>query len=186
MHVTTVYRKHFLYDTDKFWATEGPGFAAFKLTTRAGRTMTVCPAICMDLVMMCTNGVAPTDALGAQNPKDFVAPFEAFEFANHAKLQQCDLVLCSMNWLRSEAVNPVDHPESDWEQVSPLLNYWATRMTPLLGTGAIFACCNRIGTEKSVVFAGSSCVMQLSATPTVIDYAWQSAERLLVVRTHLA
>mmetsp|Transcript_24139 Transcript_24139/g.39663 ORF Transcript_24139/g.39663 Transcript_24139/m.39663 type:complete len:178 (-) Transcript_24139:136-669(-) len=52
------YRKHFLYDTDKKWASEGPGFFKEQVVPLNG---VVSLGICMDI-----------------NPKDFVAPFNAF------------------------------------------------------------------------------------------------------------
>lgn len=48
-----VYRKHFLFDTDKRWAQAGDGFHVFELELpRINRTITVSPAICMDLVRL--------------------------------------------------------------------------------------------------------------------------------------
>lgn len=51
----TVYRKHFLYDTDKTWATEGPCFRTLELRLKGiSDAITIAPGICMDLVTFCS------------------------------------------------------------------------------------------------------------------------------------
>ena len=126
------YRKTFLYETDKNWACEGSSFATFDLPDPIGRLGL---GICMDC-----------------NPKDFVAPFEAFEFANFQKSQSPDLVILCCNWLDSarQSSNPL-----------PTINYWLKRLTPLIGTRSYFAVCNRTGDEKDAIFCGSSCFIDL-------------------------
>ncbi|SGY45809.1 BQ5605_C001g00340 [Microbotryum silenes-dioicae] len=83
------YRKHFLYETDENWATEGKAFQTYVLpfppsSSHRGQDFTICPSICMDL-----------------NPKGFVAPFYAFELATFARERTVDLVICTMNRLDS-------------------------------------------------------------------------------------
>lgn len=65
------YKKHFLYDTDKTWADEGPEFESMdlKLHRRTdGKIIKVGHGICMDI-----------------NPYNFTADYEDFEFANYHK-----------------------------------------------------------------------------------------------------
>lgn len=132
-----------------------------------------------------------------QNPKDFVAPFDAFEFANFAKDSKAKLVICSMNWLASSPPEEDKHAQDSdtapgghrtelsndaWEEVSDTLSYWATRLSPLIGTDALFIGCNRVGVEKGTAFTGSSCVMQLSKAPEVLAFAGKREERVLMAR----
>eukprot|EP00741_Cyanophora_paradoxa_P023562 tig00021590_g22759.t1 len=74
----TTYRKHFLYETDTIWATEGPGFQFIDVPD-LGR---VGFGICMDI-----------------NPREFRSPFTAFEFARYHLLARTNLVLFSAAWL---------------------------------------------------------------------------------------
>lgn len=117
-----------------------------------------------------------------QNPADFVAPFDSFEFANFAKTEEADLLICSMNWLDSEteAVGTFDTRDS-WSTVQDTLGYWATRLSPLIGSEAVFVACNRVGTERGTKFTGSSCVMRMSETPSVLGFLGKSEEQVLVV-----
>ncbi|MCJ1435112.1 Carbon-nitrogen hydrolase [Xylographa pallens] len=85
-HILAHYRKTHLYYTDTTWAQPGAeGFQAVDLPIpRAedpGPTRTAL-GICMDI-----------------NPHRFVAPWDAFEFATHARAQRCKLVVLSMAWL---------------------------------------------------------------------------------------
>ncbi|TPX71499.1 hypothetical protein SpCBS45565_g01145 [Spizellomyces sp. 'palustris'] len=74
------YDKHFLYEKDERWAEEGAGFCVLE-----------CPGlgkvglgICMDL-----------------NPYRFMAPFDAYEFANFQVDNESQIILCSMAWILS-------------------------------------------------------------------------------------
>ena len=61
------YKKHFLYETDKTWAEEGPGFDSLELKLpRVDYIVRVGHGICMDI-----------------NPWEFKAEYELFEFANY-------------------------------------------------------------------------------------------------------
>ena len=63
------YKKAFLYETDKPWCGEGPGFDTMMLKLpRSGNEIKVGHGICMDI-----------------NPYEFTAPYEDFEFANFHK-----------------------------------------------------------------------------------------------------
>lgn len=124
-----------------------------------------------------------------QNPKDFVAPFESFEFASHAQANQAQLVLCCMNWLVSEPPDEADSsPDNgectdgvdEWDDVKQTLSYWALRMHPMMGSNAIFVGCNRVGTERGTTFTGSSCVMKLGQQPLVLDYASKTREQVIL------
>lgn len=131
------------------------------------------------------------DDLCRQNPKDFVAPFELFEFASHAKTEKAQLVLCCMNWLVSEppedsgepANNPPNNPPKpvdEWENVKDTLSYWALRMHPMMGSNAIFVGCNRVGTERGTTFTGSSCIMKLGEHPLVYEHASKTGEQVIM------
>ena len=63
------YKKHFLYETDKTWAQEGPGFETMDLKLpRSDKIIKIGHGICMDI-----------------NPWEFKSEFELFEFANFHK-----------------------------------------------------------------------------------------------------
>lgn len=79
------YRKTHLYETDKLWGcSESPhGFRSFDVDIK-GRKIKSIIGICMDL-----------------NPYEFTAPFEAYEFANVAAKDKCELVLVPTAWMNS-------------------------------------------------------------------------------------
>lgn len=94
-----------------------------------------------------------------------------------------------MNWLVSEP--PEDDADSvastssqtsveQWEDVKSTLSYWALRMSPMMGSNAIFVGCNRVGTERGTTFTGSSCVMKLGEQPLVVDYAGKTGEQVIL------
>lgn len=96
---------------------------------------------------------------------------------------------------------------SQWEQVRSVISYWALRLSPLIGSGASFVCANRVGREggkrqhpfpgrdrskypdtlvtTDVVFTGSSCALELSDRPCVIDHAAKRGEKLVIARVSL-
>lgn len=175
--VTSVYRKHFLYDTDKTWATPGDGFMIQELALRRASggggdktVVRVCPAICMDL-----------------NPRDFVAPFDAYELATFAKDNEAHVVLCSMAWLRA-AEDDGEDAEKDDERGSALrtMSYWVARCAPLLSqtSRTHLVACNRVDTERGTTFAGTSCIVDLGtedeARPSVLTYAKSKGQALIV------
>lgn len=101
------------------------------------------------------------------NPKHFTEPFDKYEFANHVLSSQSDLVVMPMAWLTLEpAESIVEHaqaPDGD------TLAYWIQRLQPILDHGSsslsgetIFVACNRMGTERDAVFAGTSAVIGIS------------------------
>lgn len=83
------------------------------------------------------------------NPYKFEAPFEAFEFANFHKERGTSLLLVSTAWLLG----------AEYTQLHQV-NYWATRLKPLLHSGLVAAICNRTGTEGTYTFCGTSCVLE--------------------------
>lgn len=91
-----------------------------------------------------------------------------------------------MNWLASEPPLQADAEPSAWEQVKETISYWALRLSPLFGTGAVFAGCNRVGTERGTTFTGSSCVMRLADRPEVVDCATKTKEELLIVEIDIS
>ncbi|GLE02594.1 hypothetical protein PINS_up011435 [Pythium insidiosum] len=154
-------RKTFLYETDKLWATPGDGFRTWHCPWL---DKTIAFGICMDI-----------------NPDDFTAPFDRFEFATHAATARADLVLFACAWTDFE-------PDSD--DVMPTVNYWATRLTPIIDAlqaneyGGKSAChflvSNRIGTENGTFFVGASCVISLQE-PALLTVAGRREEALLLV-----
>ncbi|KAI9636045.1 uncharacterized protein MKK02DRAFT_24789, partial [Dioszegia hungarica] len=178
------YRKTFRFETDKNWAREGDGFKHFDLGAPLGR---VGLGICMDADM---------------NPKDFVAPWDAFELASYARKNAIDTLVVPMNWLDAPVEPPNAPPPQDPDAPSEsTLNYWAARLTPLHdptpdyaelgaadgaengGKEVIFVGCNRVGTEEGTTFIGTSCVMTVSSDPSrieLVDCCTISEERVLV------
>lgn len=79
------YRKTHLFETDKVWGcSESPeGFKSFDLLIK-GKEIRTTIGICMDL-----------------NPYEFKAPFEQYEFANHAFNDKCQLILVPTAWMDS-------------------------------------------------------------------------------------
>lgn len=158
--IETVYHKHFLFETDKSWATAGEGFTTLDLpfppsskhssesgqTERTGRrkTFKYSPAICMDL-----------------NAEAFDESLEKLEYSNFVKREKVDLVVASNAWLDSDVVKPSDDgeeaeqvregikvEEGSWDEVRGLIGYWVYRMsTNLEDPGVAFIVCNRVGKE---------------------------------------
>lgn len=166
-----VHRKHFLYKTDETWATEGPGFACRPIPGIGEAAF----AICMDL-----------------NPKGFVAPFDAYEFASSAfdppllraekptsrHCLRANLVIACNAWIRLAEDQALPEPERSFR----LMNYWAARLAPLLDRPVILALANRIGTERGTTFAGTSCVIDLKRRQILGHLA--AEEGILVVDTN--
>lgn len=127
-----------------------------------------------------------------KNPKDFIAPFDAFEFASYAMASHAQLVLCCMNWLVSDPpdeddnlTDKVEEIVNDWEDVKQTLSYFALRMAPMVGSDAIFVGCNRVGTERGTTFTGSSCIMKLRQHPIVLEYASKTGEQVLLTSVEI-
>ncbi|GAA5981655.1 hypothetical protein JCM10908_004551 [Rhodotorula pacifica] len=195
------YHKTFLYGeltndrADYLWAKAGSGFVALDLPfprsspfqtsnpaiNSDASTFRLVPAICMDLNM-------PT----------FESPFDKFELATFASENEADIVVGSMAWLDSEPPLETDSREKDsresrdgedlasqWEDVRDVISYWVLRLSPLLGSGAAFVCANRVGREGDVVFTGSSCALELSDRPCVIEHAGKRGEKVIIARVSL-
>ena len=93
------------------------------------------------------------------NPREFEAPWDAYELANACKSHGSSLLLFSSAWTNS-------HPDDDPRTVSPvnrneILTYWLNRLVPLVGSDVHFVCANRVGMENGITFTGCSCVMSL-------------------------
>ncbi|KAL8277419.1 hypothetical protein RQP46_010141 [Phenoliferia psychrophenolica] len=177
----SIYQKHFLYTTDESWAEPGPDFTTITLSFPSSNsvhalaasptpdppTFTIAPCICMDL-----------------NPEKFLAPFEAYEFATFVQnaRPRVDVVVGSMAWLAAEppeeGISAEENEVNKWEDVSETVNYWATRLRPLLGSRTAVVVCNRIGTEGESTFTGSSCVITLEDV-RVRAYASKRSEEVL-------
>ena len=180
------YRKSFLYYTDESWAAEGPtGFFCDSL----GSLGKVSLGICMDI-----------------NPYQFEAPWDKYEFANHALAGGAKLIVMSMAWLTS-----LPKEEMEVEPRQPALetvSYWLQRFSPLMEASlagaedvvVVFA--NRVGCElnevrelttksrqviplgESVSYAGSSCAVSFSGgRVSILDMMGKGEEGLLVLDT---
>lgn len=135
------YNKHFLYDVDKVWASEGEGFKAITLPHLGN--LKVGLGICMDI-----------------NPYEFRANFGAFEFASFMKAEQVDVIVFCSNWC---SAHPSDSEDRRFAPINmeETLEYWVVRMSPLLETRVSFLCADRIGSENGVQFCGCSCAINL-------------------------
>ena len=133
----THYHKSFLYVVDKTWADEGSGF------------------VCVDVPVRRAplggegGGVAEGTESGAReyafvratlgvcmdiNPREFEAPWEAYELATAAKAHASSLVLFASAWTNN-------HPDDDPATVAPVdprgvMTYWLSRLAPLVGAGS--------------------------------------------------
>lgn len=116
------------------------------------------------------------------NPRDFIAPWDAYELAKFASAQRADVIAMPMNWLASEQAPESSEKEDESDNDGPsmsTLNYWAHRLMPLHdpapsyatggdegGRRVTFVACNRTGRERETRFAGSSAVLTMSSKPT--------------------
>ena len=145
------YKKHFLYETDKTWSAEGPGFETMDLKLpRSDKTIKIGHGICMDI-----------------NPWEFKSEFEKFEFANFHKENDVQLIVFSSAWL-----DPNSYP-SDHKATSETINYWANRLLPIISNKdgrkpCYFLCANRVGNELGENYMGSSCILKLKPDVGII------------------
>ena len=142
------YYKHHMFETDYKWAcTPGPGFSQTTLTFDNTPTPTSI-GICMDL-----------------NPKEFIAPFTSYEYANYLLNNQVSLILLPMAWLLPSEYNLEYIGES-----TSTLEYWIKRLTPLVMDvkRRTVVVCNRTGEEEGAVYAGTSCVLRVGRGEAVI------------------
>jgi len=145
------YHKTFLYETDETWAEEGHSFECIEIPELGIQKAGL--GICMDI-----------------NPRQFKAPFEAFEFGNFHKTNNVQLIIFSSNWLDQE---PEDNDNSS------LINYLATRLRPLIKSKVYFAFANRTGTENGIRFIGSSFVLSLNE-PALVAKLSKTDENVLI------
>jgi protein N-terminal amidase len=164
-NVLANYRKSFLYTTDETWAEEGPGFYVGDIPGGSGKmSMGICASPKLANHMFeCLSMTVGMDL----NPKQFIAPFDKYEFANHVLDTGSDLVVMPMAWLTTQP------PESIVEQAqvpdADTLSYWIQRLKPILDNGPaglseemIFVTCNRIGIEGDAVYAGTSAIVGIT------------------------
>ncbi|CDU25283.1 related to NTA1-Amidase [Sporisorium scitamineum] len=175
-----VFRKHFLFETDEVWASQGSGFQAIHLPLLGN----VCVAICMDL-----------------NPFQFQTPFESCELASFCSDNSVDLLVMPMAWLLPKD----EHQELDEDQGKhapslSTINYWALRCRPLFdpehssshssipstiaqSDPTYLVATNRCGNEAPALFAGSSCILQMKQgkRPLLLDSLGATEQACLVV-----
>ncbi|EMG51016.1 NTA1 Protein N-terminal amidase [Candida maltosa Xu316] len=174
------YRKTFLYETDEKWgSSENPvkNFPSFEIPfvdKQNGTSKSIISniGICMDL-----------------NPYKFEAPFNKFEYSLSSYAQRVKLLICPMAWLHPDSpslkselsltkrVELADNLKlNEKESSQSTVDYWILRMFPYLNHTHSFIpkwfngqddkvtaiCCNRVGTEDDVVYAGSSSIFQFT------------------------
>jgi len=147
------YSKHFLYETDKTWCDEGPGFISLDIQS-LGK---VGIGICMDI-----------------NPWEY-KDSSLYEFARFHQKEKTTIILFLANWLLSSGETLEDNSSFGTQ------NYWASRLKPLWGTDSLFVACNRIGTESGSTFCGGSCVLMLKKRPELLATLTKRDEGVLVV-----
>ena len=178
----THYHKSFLYVVDKTWATEGSGFVCVDVPVRnasfgdeRGRRAETSVSDALTRVRA-TLGVCMDI-----NPREFEAPWEAYELATAVKAHASSLVLFASAWTNN-------HPDDDPATVTPVnprevMTYWLNRLAPLVGAGAPravhFVCANRVGEERGITFTGCSCVMSLRE-PRIVEALGATQEGLLL------
>lgn len=221
------YRKAFLYDADRPWALEGPGFRYFDLPQPLGRLVV---GVCMGKFLFSTRPiplplfitltistlVSCLFPMGYQadhpdlNPKDFLAPWNAYELSGFAKRVGADTLVVPMNWLEPE-LDESDLSDEEREELENLkgsehpclsnLNYWAARCTPLHdpspgyaaedggdapgeggggGEEVVFVAANRSGEERGTTFSGSSAVMRFGPGVELVEALSRGKEGVLI------
>ncbi|GAB7347856.1 hypothetical protein MBLNU459_g5387t1 [Dothideomycetes sp. NU459] len=181
--VLATYRKTFLYYTDDTWASEGDaGFFHGAL----GSVGQACMGICMDI-----------------NPRKFVAPWTAYEFATHCVGADAPLVVLSMAWLTR--LLPRELQDRALQPDLETLTYWIERFRPIMGSkregGVVLVLANRCGNEPGTVvpgadqegtddgeqvvsYAGSSCVLRIQdGAVQLFDILGRAEETLLIADT---
>ncbi|KAL9090134.1 MAG: hypothetical protein Q9165_005414 [Trypethelium subeluteriae] len=181
------YRKSFLFYTDETWASENPlGFlstalcplptppslaaSATSLSSSQDYLACVTQGICMDI-----------------NPYRFIAPPDAFEFANHVLAASSRLAIISMAWLTLSSPEVWIHEMREYadELEISTLTYWVGRLRPLVENESgktVVVCANRTGIEGEACYAGSSTVMRVCGGEVeIMGYLGKGAERVLVV-----
>ncbi|CAI6333772.1 unnamed protein product [Periconia digitata] len=167
------YRKTFLYYTDETWCAEPTStFYSGKLGSLGPVTL----GICMDI-----------------NPHRFLAPWDAYEFANaalsssHLPPNSLPPLICvSMAWLCH--LTPEELVQDPQQPDIATVAYWVERFQPVVekskqvegATHVVLA--NRSGMEKGVCFAGSSTVLKIEGgAVSLFKTAGKSEEKCLVV-----
>ncbi|KAF2651385.1 carbon-nitrogen hydrolase [Lophiostoma macrostomum CBS 122681] len=169
--ILTNYRKAFLYYTDETWSSEGPSrFFSGPLGSLGQVTL----GICMDI-----------------NPYRFLAPWDAYEFANTALSTSSNLICVSMAWLCT--LTPDELVQNPQQADFATVAYWVERFQPIVaasqkeagageGKPVYVVLANRCGTEKGVCYAGSSTVLKIEkGGVSLFETAGKSEERCLVV-----
>ena len=102
------------------------------------------------------------------NPKQFQAPWDAFEFGRHCVAAEAEVVVVPMAWLKGESEEEGAKGEVATEPENDLrtLQYWLMRLDPVLrlrdGKSRLFIACNRTDDEGETVYAGSSAVCRIT------------------------
>jgi protein N-terminal amidase len=202
-------RKHFLYYTDETWANEGVNTSLAPPPSNPSAEPTPGPAArALPSDDSAANVVSPpgffshdfgTPGLGSVsmgicmdiNNYRFLAPFNAYEFANHVLESNTSLTVLSMAWLTH--LLPQQLTETSSTPDESTVAYWVERFHPLKGAADreereyTVVIANRCGTEDgergAVCYAGSSTVIRFvpGERVEIFDVCGKATEELMVV-----
>jgi protein N-terminal amidase len=126
------------------------------------------------------------------NPHKFLAPFTAYEFANHALAARSPLICVSMAWISALPTDELNAEAMAREADFATLSYWVQRFLPVVdsckesGMGVTIVLANRCGKERETGYAGSSCVLRVDGEGVkMYEALGRAEERCLVVDTNM-
>ena len=140
------------------------------------------------------------------NPYKFIAPWDAYEFANHVLDSGAELVVLSMAWLSHSLTKEEINGDRRTEPELETLSYWVERFRPVVAgeRQVIVVIGNRCGIEggdvcntstgagdmpetAEVCYAGSSTVIRIGKGKVELwDVLGKGEERCLLVDTEEA
>mmetsp|Transcript_21969 Transcript_21969/g.43185 ORF Transcript_21969/g.43185 Transcript_21969/m.43185 type:complete len:363 (+) Transcript_21969:121-1209(+) len=169
----TTYDKHFLYISDKSWASEGNGFLSTHCDWLGPNGTKVGLGICMDI-----------------NPWEFKSAWSEFEFARFHSSQKSRIIAFSSAWCNRHPDDPTASPVNGAETI----NYWFARLSPLIHQKTIFVAADRVGVEPmshfrpdsegDVTFCGSSCIIDMNE-PELFCHMGTMDEGIVTARVRL-
>eukprot|EP00182_Erythrolobus_australicus_P005037 CAMPEP_0185831100 /NCGR_PEP_ID=MMETSP1353-20130828/1285_1 /TAXON_ID=1077150 /ORGANISM="Erythrolobus australicus, Strain CCMP3124" /LENGTH=259 /DNA_ID=CAMNT_0028529123 /DNA_START=108 /DNA_END=887 /DNA_ORIENTATION=- len=152
------YRKRFLFEADKTWATPGDIFTSICIDG-----FNVGVGICMDI-----------------NPEDFDMERDTFALASHCAQSKVDVLLLSTAWCRAEGESTELGSELEQlDEIDETHYYWVWRLTPLLSSDCVFVAANRTGVERGYMFVGSSVIMTLQPLARVQSLSMTAQDSII-------
>lgn len=140
-----IYCKHYLFSCDELWATAGDGFSHIHLYDVQCKSIgNVGLGICMDI-----------NTPGFSNWHMKYHPSTMY-MANYMKKHKCKIVIL--------IANVPTAPKRSIDTYQPYMQrtHWVRRLLPLHGTDTTLCVANRVGTDESYTFVGSSCIVHLN------------------------